>query len=321
MTVNSPMNSPEKGWTRQEARVVRPFRSADEYLKDTAFRLYEDSEYSTSEMLHETIIEIARLLPSVRVLTPPSNLVELVGASTSELRLLISFEDRVFKNTVVAANIPLFSVSGGLVELDQNAVSEISWAGETRIHVSVVLAENREADIGTAYRAGSWVARKTFTVSASRETASFRINSVEPEYFINRGLPGATTYLIEILDPDLNQPCENLPELVRVSLSKKVHEALAKDEESFLAKALIKGIYVDVVTTVLSTGYSISGLRVEPNSILDVVTTKLSKATGVPVDKLQKLAEKNSGAELRAVVQAEAEFTRALISAAYRRAA
>jgi hypothetical protein len=144
---------------------------------------------------------------------------------------------------------------------------------------------------------------------------------VEPEYFEKLGLPAETTYLVEIADPDLNQPCENLPDLVKVSVAQSVHSALARDEESSMAKALIKSIYVDVVTTVLATGYSNLSSDVQPDSIIEVVTLKLQKSTGLSAERLRQLAKENAGAALRAVVQADIELTRALVSAAQRKAA
>jgi hypothetical protein len=168
---------------------------------------------------------------------------------------------------------------------------------------------------------GAWVARKTFSIGKLRDTAAFSINAVEPEYFEKLGLPAGTTYLVEIADPDLNQPCENLPDLVKVSLAKAVHSALARDEESSMAKALIRSIYVDVVTTVLATGYSNLSSDVQPDSIIEVVTSKLEKSTGLSAERLRQFARESAGASLRAVVQADVELTRALVSAAQRKAA
>lgn len=112
-----------------------------------------------------------------------------------------------------------------------------------------------------------------------------------------------------------------MPDLVKVSLAKDVHAALAKDEDSPMAKAIIKSIYVDVVTTILATGYGNLDKReqVKQDSILDVVTAKLAKSTGLSADKLRTLAAETAGAQLRAVVQADVELSRALVSAAQRR--
>lgn len=310
-------------WHRQESRSVRPFRSAAEYLKDVGLRLYADEEFKGSESIQIGSVELERLAIAIKVPPTPQNFADLVGVPADALRLVLTFEDRTFKNSGVAANIPLSDLSGAgrIIEMGGDAVSLMSWAGETRIHVAVVLSEPRKGEVGTAQRVGSWVARKTFNVGNPRDTASFSIDAVEPEYFEKRGLPSATTYLVEINDSDLNQSCDNLPDLVKVSLAADVHAALAKDEESAMAKALIKAIYVDVVTTVLATGYASlgTGTEVQQDSILDVVTTKLVKSTGLSADKLRLWAGQTAGSQLRAVVQADIELSRALVSAAQRR--
>lgn len=310
-------------WHRQESRPVRPFRSAAEYLADVGLRLYPDEEFKNGDSVQIASIDKDRLAIAVKVPPVPVNIEDLVGISPNALRLVVTLEDRAFKDSGVAVNVALADIAGAsrIFDIGGEIASLMSWAGETRVHIAVVLSEARIGEVGTAQRVGSWVARKTFSVGNPRDTASFSIDAVEPEYFEKRGLPSATTYLVEINDPDLNQSCVNLPDLVKVSLAKDVHAALARDEESPMAKALIRSMYVDVVTTVLATGYASlgAGTAVEQDSILDVVTTKLVKSTGMSAEKLRLLAGETAGSQLRAVVQADIEFSRALISAAQRR--
>lgn len=311
-------------WQKQESRPVRPFRSAKDFLDDVGFRMYADEDFKTDEAIQSGDVELAKLALAIRVPAPVLNFDEVVGVPTNLLRLLVTVEDRTFKDSEVAASIPMAEAGTGVcvLDLDAEAVERMSWAGETRVHVAVVLAEPRNGvEVGTAQRVGAWVARKTFSIGKARDSAAFSINAVEPEYFEKLGLPAGTTYLVEIADPDLNQPCENLPDLVKVSLAKAVHSALARDEESTMAKALIRSIYVDVVTTVLATGYSNLSSDVQPDSIIEVVTSKLAKSTGFSAERLRQLAKESAGAPLRAVVQADVELTRTLVSATQRKAA
>lgn len=312
------------GWQKQETRPVRPFRSAKDFLNDVGFRMYADEDFRTDETIQTGDIEFGKLALAVRVPPGVLNFEEVVGVPASLLRLVVTVEDRTFKDSEVALSIPMSEVgtSVRVLELNAEAVERLSWAGETRAHVAVVLAEARSgSEVGTAQRVGAWVARKTFSIGKIRDMAAFAIHAVDPEYFVKLGLPAGTTYLVEIADPDLNQPSENLPDLVKVSLAKTLHSALARDEDSSMAKALIKSIYVDVVTTVLATGYSNLSSDVQPDSIIGIVTERLAKSTGLSAERLRQLAKESAGASLRAVVQADAELTRALVSAAQRRAA
>jgi hypothetical protein len=308
-------------WRRQETRAVRPFRSADDYLTGTALRLYADDPFKPDEAVLAESVDVSRLALAVRIPKVPSDFEEVVGIASKALRLTVTIEDMLFKNSIVLHSVPLLEASNGQVdmEVEHDQVSHLSWAGEMRVHVAVILASARDGEAGTAWRVGSWVARKTFVIGKPRDITSFKIDSVEPDFFEKRGLPPGATYLVDV-DQDLNQGCENVPELIRVYLAKDVFVALARAEGSTAALAILREIYVDVVGTVLGTGYRrLRGEAVAPGSILDVVTARLSKSTGLSPKRIRELASHPSGAEIRAVAQADAELSRAWLSAAQRR--
>jgi hypothetical protein len=321
MAAAESLSGSSKRWQRHEARVVRPFRSIDDYLKDVAVRLYPDAQFVTAPVMQQASIDRERLAPQVQIPAIPLNLEDAVGLTAGELRLLVSVEDRLFKNTVIAVNKPLSEHAGGTIDLDKTSIENITWASDTRVHVSLVLGSDRAGEVGTAQRAGSWLAQKTFHLSRPNESSTFEIKAVEPEYFVSLGLPPTTTYLVDILDDDLNQPCENLPTLVKISLHKDVHTALGKDEQSLVSQAFVKSLYVDVVTTILATGYrALKDGVVAPNSVLDTVTKRLSKASNTPEAKIRSLSSDASGTRLKAIVQAEIEMTKAVVNAARRKA-
>ena len=322
MATDETPNGKTKRWQRQEARVVRPFRSIDEYFRDVGFRLYADTQFVVAPMMQQESIDQERLAPQLQIPKVPDNLKEVVGLAAGELRLLVSVEDRLFKNTIIVINKSLAEHVGGTVDFAKDAIDDIPWGGDTRVHVCLVLGADRAGAIGTAQRAGSWLARKTFQLFRPNDSSTFEITAVDPEYFVALGLPPTTTYLVDIVDDDLNQPCESLPNLIKVSVLKDVHTALGKDEHSLVSQAFIKSIYVDVVTTILATGYrALKNRDVVPESILDTVTKRLSKASNIPSARIRQLSSEASGSRLRAVVQAEIELTRAVVNAARRKVA
>jgi hypothetical protein len=321
VAANEPPSEFVRAWEREESKVVRPFKADDDYLKEAAFRLYADADFEQGPVFHIDSIEKERLAPAVRLGTPPKDFAELVGIVAKDLSLLVSIEDRVFKNTVVSRDIHFDDIADGIIELGDDAVESASWMGDTRIHLAIVLTKNRKAAVGLAQRAGSWVAKKTFQITRTRDNANFSIVPVDENWFKSRGLPPSTTYYVDMLGADFNQPCDAMPELVKVYIAQSLNTALARDEESPIARALIKSIYVDVVTSILTVGFAALQSDVLPNSILDVVATRLTKATGVPEAKLMQFAKDNSGTQLQAIVQAEAELTRTMIAASGRRPA
>jgi hypothetical protein len=306
-------------WERQESRVVRPFKSAEEYLADCRFRLYADGEFVEGPLVRlEGALQRERLALAVKVPAPPINFADVVGAELREMSLVVSLEDRTFKNSWVIHEKPLLAFTGGVVDLPE-VEHRVSWASDTRIHVSVVLAKSRKAQAGLAYRAGSWLAKKTFFLKSPNDSSTFRIVAETEEYFKKRGLPATTTYFVDIQDPDLNQPCENVPQLITVYMHENAYNALARDDDSIIAKALTRNIYVDVVSIILAAGFNAVEGEIAPHSILDVVCNRITKTTGVPLVKLRQFAKDNGGAPLRAVIQADAELTKAVVSAASRR--
>lgn len=305
-------------WEREESKVVRPFKSAEDYLKNAALRLYAEDDFDDRPVIQVDSIDRDRLFPSIQTSAPSKELEELVGVPLNELTLIVSIEDRVLKNNTVLYSVNLATAMTDVVELG-DSVRVASWAGDTRIHISAVLSKNRKAPVGLAYRAGSWVAKKTFSITRIRDNTNFSINPVDEDWFKSRGLPPRTTYFVEMVSTDLNQPCDTMPDLVKVYMNQYVHAALARDEDAPLSKALIRCIYVDVVTNILTVGFTTLQDVVQPNSILDVVSTRLTKATGIPPAKLMQFAKDNTGTQLQAIIQAEAELTRTMVTASGRK--
>lgn len=306
-------------WERQESRVIRPFKSAGAYLSDCRVRLHSDDDFSEGPVVLSENVQRDRLALALRVPLPPADMEDAVGARLSELSLVVSLEDKVFKKAAVLWNRKLSEHKSEFIELGE-IDSRISWASGTQLHVAVVLAQNRKAGIGLARRAGSWVAKKSFVLKGPGDTSSFQIEAVNDDFFKKLGLPGSTTYFVSIQDPDLNQAPENVPHLVKVFMHEDVYWALAKDEDSIVAKAMIRNIYVDVTSTILCAGFSAVREEIDPAGILGLVAKRITKSTGITLDKLRAFAKDGGGAQLRAVIQAEASLNRSVIAAASRRA-
>lgn len=321
MAVKAEINQIRKRWEREESKVVRPFKSADDYLKGAAFRLYEGAEFAQGPVFQVDSIDKELLSLAIQLATPPKELEELVGTPLKDLSLLVSIEDRILKQATILQTHKITEVTGGAIELGDGAREATSWMGDTRLHIAVVLAKDRKAAVGLAQRAGSWVAKKTFQITRTRNNATFSITPVDEEWFVKHGLPESTAYYVEMLGEDLNQPCDSMPDLVKVYISQSLNAALARDEDSPVTKALIKGIYIDVVSTILTVGYGKLEGEVMPDSILDVVSGRLTKATNISHKKLMEYARESHGARLKAVVQAEAELTRNMLAASGRRPA
>ncbi len=177
-----------KRWEREESKVVRPFKSADDYLKDAAFRLYEGDAFSEGPVFQVDSVDRERLVPAIQLAAPPMELAELVGVSMKDLLMIVSIEDRVLKQATVLQTHKIAEVTGEVIELGNDVREATSWVGDTRLHIAVVLSRDRKAAVGLAQRAGSWVAKKTFQITRMRNNATFSITPVDEAWFQTRGL-------------------------------------------------------------------------------------------------------------------------------------
>jgi len=268
-------------WERSETRTVRPFRFASDYLKDAALRLYDDEDFSDADVWQIEDLDPRRVSPTIRISKPPPNFTEAVGASFEELRLVVIIEDRFLKRSGVVYEVDFSDDLGGEIDLCEEAKCAASWRGDTRIHVAVILGEDRDVPVGYARRAGSWVARKSFRISSAANVSTFSIRYVDREWFRSQRLPETTTYLVEVLGDLGANPAEEVQGSVEVALSEEVRNALAKSAASSTTEALMMTMYTDIVTSVLEAGVAQYGDDPAAGSILDVLIDRLSRSGGL----------------------------------------
>jgi hypothetical protein len=308
--------SQKREWERSESRIVRPFRFSEGLFARCAIRLRPQDDFEEGAVLQTVKLNPEDVAPELRLDFHLEGIEEVVGLSLNDLEVMVSVEDRILKQTLVPYREGVRDCAGETVALPPARMKGISWAEEMRVSLALVLRGDREVEVGRASLAGHWLAKKTFSISRSKDTANFTIDVVPPEWFVKRGLPGDTTYLVEVFGTDLNQPCDRLGELVRVSLNESVNAVLARAEDSTVGRALIRGIYSDVVATVLSVGFSsYKGEELLAGGVLKVVSDKLARSTGAKINDIVRRAKEPGASELRALIQSEAGLTKAMVSA------
>ena len=306
-------------WERSESRQVRPFRYADDYLRNSEISLFSDDRYTPIDVLHIDPIDRSRLAPSVRILRPSAALEREVGISKEQLRFVIIVEDRLLKRSTVVHESSVDEITDEPIDLSDSAVRSASWRGETLIHLAVVLAEDRKSSAGFARREGSWIAKKSFKIARQPNASVLPIVSLDDEDFARKGLPRDTSYFVDITDTDLNKPSTDISNLFTVYAARALVEALASDRESEVSKALAGSIYSDIVVTILIAGFANLEGDLKSDSILDNILIRLSASTSIPRDQLEARVRNGDEPDIRAIVQAHAGLTRMMISATKRR--
>ena len=323
MDTNTAAPTSAKKWLRTEARTVRPFRYSEDLLKNSGIRLYPEDDFVDGDVINKDGFDLARLAPEIRLDFNPDEIKEQLGLEQEQVRLIISLEDKALKQTLLVRNMTIEECTANeIIEIPPAVCRRLSWVGVTKILISLVLASDRKADLGEATLAGNWLARKEITIAKPHDSATFPIEIVPGEWFKGRGLPTETTYYVEILSDDLNQPCEQLPEMVRVYVNEAVNQVLARAEDSPAGRALVRSIYCDTAAMILSHGFGNldDGEELLQNGILEVVVQRLAEATGLELPAITRMSkEPGSGAgKLRALLQTESGLTKALASVSFR---
>jgi len=312
----------QKTWLRTESRTIRPFLFSDELLKSVAFRLTSEDEFSELESVHKEELDRDLLSPELKINLSAQDLVEQLDIDPTLLRLIISIEDKALKKCEVVYEEKIKDLSEFIIKLPKSTLSDFSWLGDTKLRISLVLAENRAGAIGKASIAGHWLAKKEFSIGKIKDTARFPITIIKPEKFKELfGLPPETTYYVDILTDDLNQPLEDIQNIVNIYITESVNNVLSREETTQAGRALNLLIYCDTAATILSYGFSQleNDTHLIEDSILSLVANTLAKETGISINKIIEMAKQPGGSKLRALIQTQISLTRSLKSIGNRR--
>ena len=149
---------------RRSASVGRRgFHDLDGALDHARLRLSSEDEFSGEKTVLGRPFDRWRLQPVVEVPgIDPAALAE-TGIDSSLLSLIVVVEDPTLKSSVVAARQPVSTSVQRVAVADAASLS--AWRSEAKVHVAVVLAAQMEPMTGRAWRKGTWLARKSFTIA------------------------------------------------------------------------------------------------------------------------------------------------------------
>ncbi len=140
----------------------RGFRDLAGELDGARLRLGSEDAFSGEETILGRPCDPWRLQPVVEV--PGIDPVALAetGIDPSFLSLIVVVEDPTLKSSVVAAQRPVSTSVQQVAVADAARLS--AWRPEAKVHVAVVLAAQMEPMPDRAWRKGTWLARKSFTI-------------------------------------------------------------------------------------------------------------------------------------------------------------
>lgn len=293
-------------WRRTESRVVRPFTSLGEALKDVRLKLRANEDFDDRTSFDASEVELPDLRPefalNVRVPAQESDR----SLTPTDLSLVIRLADTrlhrselVFESEIEAMP-PTWSVP-------PEVKHRFSWRFGLTASVMLVLRADRPPEPELPFMRGHWIARKDFSVRTLPERRTFPIERWSAEDFARRGLPRDTVYWIEFLTDDINTRFDDPGEALRVCLRADVYDALVEAEDSPAGRAVAKMIEAEILTEVLWRGLDNLGSNesIERGSLLHSALARVEKATKANQEALRQLVTQGKElSSLRAFAQA-----------------
>lgn len=321
-----PVNSvAHKQWRRTESKTIRPFQHSDEVLSATGFRLSDDFEFQDGvDVFQNDGLIKSQLAPEFLIKLSAIDIENSLGLNADLLKLVISVEDKALKQIIVFHESNHFDDEEIEIKVPQDVVNRLSWSGDTKFTIAIVLADDREPVIGQASEAGQWLAKKIVSVIKERHTASFPFEVISRDEFEKKGLPKDTTYFVDIFLDDFNDPDVAMNEMVKIFVNETVVSVMNKAEETASGRALLLNIYCDAAASILDVGYAKlkSVDQLQEGSVLHTVSDKLSASTGVSIEDIFAMTKRlGGGCRLRSLLQSECQLTKTLTSATFTRSA
>lgn len=302
---------------RSERRLIRPFPSVNEILKDVGLRVRPTDEFAVEEA-HIEVDDATLGEIDVECRLQPLDIDALKRQYPDlapSMVLGIVLTDHGLKRSWLVFKCPIDDVPE-LWRLPPDVRNQLSWTGPTQLSVFVMLGKAAgSVQRGKPYRLGHWVARKDFSIGVAARQPAFPIERWEPDVFQRRGLPRRTTYYVDVDEDALLNEGDELRSAIRVGLHASVFDSLRLLGRSPIAKGLQAWLAAEVVAEVLFRGLqSLNGSAPPDESLIASLVRKL-ESTQLPADALIEAARNGNYSTVRAAALAFMELTSYLVDA------
>lgn len=197
-----------------ESRPIRPYRISDSALASCAFRVNEGEEFRTDHpwttILDPEEVSSAQFAPELRIDVDADLLTRECGLNASDLALSVVVRDQALWKSARAGQWPLLEVPQTF-RLGEFVRSEMSGLMGLEVALQVTPRREMEQAFRTASRPGQIVSSRIFRISIPLDGAEFPVEAVDPAYFLQRGFPEDTVWLIDWrTSVDFDRPAEDV---------------------------------------------------------------------------------------------------------------
>jgi hypothetical protein len=310
----------KKTWFRKFTRSIRPFKYSEDLLDNVEFRLNDFESFKLEPSINVEQLQLDQINLEFKIKIDQPSIQEVLLIEPGLLSLNVFIDDSMLKKrgALFSKNINDLDFDENnecIITIEKSEILKYSWTTKTKITLAIVLEKNRELTVGKPYLPGHWLAKKEIPITQETDRPRFVFEVVDPQKFKELGLPPDTSYFIKILGDDLNQPIDEVAEIIKIYLSKSVNNVLAKNEGKNLGNSLSDIIGYDLIATILSAGFSDLGEGEEllEDGILFTTADRAARKTGIDRNIIIKWAKEPGAPKLRAMLQSYTGLSKSLL--------
>lgn len=262
----------------------------------------QDVRFDASHALH-VVVDVGAL--------------RVAGIDSKDVDLVVLVRDNFSKNVITLKKQNLGVNSELLVEVGRHDLEATSLVRRVDFEVMLLALNDLELK-GRKVRRAARIAKHVITVSAESQGLSFNFRKTSPHEFVSLGLPGATTFHIDLKDAaDLTVTCDDVSSVLKVLVHEDawltLQEIRSGDQVGEALGIMMGAHLLFVVLAAIKTCDDINSDNIEEGSILKRILTWLAATGDLCAEELQDIMFDDGGlAILQAHVQDALKLTRGL---------
>lgn len=187
-------------WHRTEPREVRPFFdiiSAENALNGCGIKLHDDGEFSPEESFELDEIDFQKLALSVSVKIPDFK--SWIGGKLKsvDLELILIVRHGFLKRSEVVKRTALNEKLPAQWSVDAETLARLGGGRNTQITLAICLSKDRNAEPGSPFLPGHWLAKKTFVLRSRSMPTLFDLRIRTDEDWLAVNFPPKTYFAVE----------------------------------------------------------------------------------------------------------------------------
>lgn len=288
-------------WLRTERRRVRPVPTSNSSLA-VKMRLNPEGQWLEAGSAAE-IDDQDAVIPVLEFQARDHDLKEL-GVDPNQARVIVRISQSKLHQAEIVAEWPCSSLPK-VWQLPADRADRVAWGSGVILTAAVVLKCRHDS---FPY-SGAWIARSDFYIRGRRRGYEFDVQRWDAAEFRRRGLPGTTTFWVDLTAVNFNDPPEDAASDVVLAILDRVYDELTRAGTTRASKAIQMMIMVEAITDMILEGVAgLEGPEPTEDSLLHALIARVASAADRSEGDVLKWARDSDRAKIRALVQAASKL-------------